>query len=1067
MKRYTIWGVYFLAAVVVLIVLPVCSFSQPDQSSHITTNQYVVERAFTTENGLPGNGVNMIYQDSSGYIWAATYNGLVRFNGSGFKVYNTSTLNNLRSNRFTSVTEDREGRIWAGLEYSNFVVIDEERDTTITYLIDQDRIGSTTRVSAITFDSNNTPWIGSDNGLVKVQNNEIEYFDHLPKQQVNHIRSRENYMYVLYAEKLLRLNVDGSINKIIAELRDNVIYFENSQIDDFENVVQFMDFHFIDGVLYLISEAGLIRYDDSEARIIFSRDDVQQAALHGFLPHEDLLYVYGRDGIFSTDLIDQTYTYYTRVNVIDILFDHEESLWAATSSNGIRQYISTPIYQGEKFSVLDEQGTTGVLQSESGSIFVGTNCNGIYEFKGDEVLRFGEDQGFENECVWSLMEEENGNLWAGTWSGGVYYRAPNTSRFQRFKPEIFDEVSVFLSIFKDSDDNIWFGTYYNGLYRYDGNQTIPILDENGEPLAAVRKIYKSRNEEDIYVATDEGIGVLSDGEIDIFEEFNSLETSNFRTIAEDSDGRFWFGSYGGGLIVYEPGEEPVTITTENGLFDNTISQLHFDDRGGLWLGGNLGVFYLEKNEIDSFLNGETDQLRVSRLGVEEGMSIRETNGGFMPSSQLTTDGKLLIPTVQGVNAIDTNRMELNRIPPNVFVEEVEIDGETFKSSEIKSISYSAQRLVFNFSGLSFENPKNNQYEYMLEGFDKNWIQAGNTHEAIYSSIPAGEYTLKVRASNNDGFWNTNEASFSFRVIPPFWQTTWFYLLVFMLIGALIIGGFRYRVRNIRKNNRQLQRMVAERTEELSVSNKELKKHIEDKNKLQSILAHDLRNPFTAILGYIELIKNEFEQKGDKEHVEMMNMLLDSGRNTLSLLENLLQWSGSKEGGLEANFEAVDVTQLVEEAISMTEAQSTFKNIFVRNLIEESYFVWADRNMILSVIRNLLSNAIKFSGRDSIVEISLKEQEEKVIISVEDPGVGIPEGQVNKLFSSDSKTHQKVGTQGEKGIGMGLLLCKEFIQKHDEEIWVSSTPKKGSTFSFSLSKVTEPAEQQIDIDETED
>lgn len=1061
MKKITFLGSNLLLVLIGFLYFPAFSFAQLEYSNTIRNNEYVVERGFTTENGLPANGVNKIYQDRSGYIWAATYNGLVRYNGSDFKVYNTSTLKNLRTNRFTSVTLDEQGRIWAGLEYSNFVMIDEEEDSTITYSIENEEFGSSVITNTITFDSNSAAWVGTSGGLIKVMNDELTYLTHLPNQVVKKITHTDDYIYVLFAESFYRLNKDGSVDKMIAELNGEIISFEDSSVVDFQSTVSLVDFLLVEENILLLTEAGLIKYDD-EPELVLTREEAGQGSLHGFMQYENDFYIYGRDGLFRTNLHDKDFVYYYHQSVSDVIADHEESLWISTISNGIRQFVSTPVYQGSDYEILDDRGIAPVLESNSGSFFVGVNCGWIYEFDENEVNHYNADNGIENACIWSLMQEEDGTLWAGSWGGGVYYRPPGQTMFTNFEPPVFKDVSVFLALFKDTNGNIWFGTYHNGLFRYDGNETEAITTTEGETLAAVRSIYEAENG-DIYVATDEGIGLLTGNEVEKLEDLNILETSNFRTITQDRAGRYYFGSYGGGLIVYQPGEEPVTITTEDGLFDNTVSQLAFDNRGNLWSGGNLGVFYIEQSQLDQFLKREINQLRVSRMGVEEGMTIRETNGGFTPSSQITTDGKLLVPTVQGVNMFDTNRMALNRIPPNVLLEEVEFDGNTFNLNEIETIPYSAQRIVFKFSGLSFENPENNQYEYMLEGFDNNWIQAGNTNEAIYSSIPPGTYALKVRASNNDGFWNAESVSFSFRVVPPFWQTTWFYLAITLLLGILLAGLYRYRVRSIQRYNRQLQKMVNGRTEELSESNKELKRYIDEKNKLQSILAHDLRNPFSAILGYIELIKNEFEEKGEREHVEMMKMLLDSGRNTLALLENLLQWSGSKGGGLETHFEMIDVTQLVNEAISMTEAQSTFKNIFVRNLIDEPHYVWADRNMILSVIRNLISNAIKFSGRDSIVEISLEEKEEKVIVSVEDSGVGIPEQEQEKIFSSQ-KMKQKVGTQGEKGIGMGLMLCKEFIDKHEEEIWVSSKPKKGSTFSFSLKKANQRQEQSVEKEE---
>lgn len=1029
------------------------------ENYNIRDHNFVVARGFTTENGLPANGINGMYQDRKGYIWAATYNGLVRYNGLDFKVYNMNNLENLESNRFITVNEDQDGNIWAGLELGGFLVIDSKTDSVRTYSIDPEKYGSNVKTTIIQFGPDNKTWIGTSIGVFVIQDGEMTYLDHLPNEYVNHLAFRNGHIYVLFTNELVELQPDGTALHTIAQLNNDSVNFANSSVNQLSDVVQFMDFHYIDNDLYLMTEAGLLRYGD-EAEIILTREEVNQSSLQGFMPHEDTIFVYGRDGIFSMSLSDNSeLVYYSRLSVIDLMIDHEESLWAASVSNGIVQFVSTPVYQGNDFDQLNQQGITGILAGSDGAMYVGANCDGVYRFSSENVQRYGEEDGIQNECVWSLMEQRNGTLWAGTWGDGIYYRENGSQQFERFLPKELEDINVFLSIFEDSSGDIWFGTYYNGLFRYDGTETQSVTDTEGEAISAVRMIYEA-GDGTILVATESGIGVLSGDQISELDAVNRLGISNFRTIAEDQAGRLWFGSYGGGLVVYEPGTEPIVINTEDGLYDDTISQLVFDNDGNMWLGGNLGVFFINEEEIETFLSGENDQLRISRLGVPEGMTIRETNGGFMPSTQLTANGDLFIPTVQGVNVIRTDQMKLNENEPNIYIEQIEINGETYSLNEFQSIPHNSYRIIFRFSGLSYQNPEYNRYEYMLEGLSDRWLEAGTAGEAMFSSIPPGDYTFKVRASNSDGFWSSETAELSFEVIPPFWQTVWFYLGILVISAIVIMGAFRYRMRSMQKYNRQLEKRVGERTEELRVSNRELKRHIEEKNKLQSVLAHDLRNPFSAILGYIELIKNEFEQKGETEQVEMMKMLLDSGRNTLSLLENLLQWTGSKEGGLETDFAPVNIMKLVDEAISMTDAQATFKNISVQNLIEEPYEVRADRNMILSVIRNLISNAIKFSGRDSTVKVSLEEKGDKVIVSVEDSGVGIPPEEQEKLFTSE-KMQQKVGTQGEKGIGLGLMLCKEFIEKHDEELWVTSTPKKGSTFSFSLEKTNQSQEQVVE------
>jgi len=464
------------------------------------------------------------------------------------------------------------------------------------------------------------------------------------------------------------------------------------------------------------------------------------------------------------------------------------------------------------------------------------------------------------------------------------------------------------------------------------------------------------------------------------------------------------------------------------------------------------VFFIEKEEINLFFNGLNRDLRISRLGVVEGLPIRETTGGFMPSSLLNSRGELFIPTVQGLAMLQVDKMKLNRDLPNVLLEDVEINGVRISPDKLSTISHNAQRIIFSFAALSFKNPEYVQFEYKLEGLDSDWIRLVNSREAIYTTLPVGEYTLRVRASNNDGFWNEEGASVSFSVLPPFWQTSWFYLMMAMLLVLSVFGVISYRVRNIRKYNIQLQKKVDERTAELRVSNQELKELIGEKNKLHSILAHDLRNPFTSIIGYIDLLRQTYKDEGDKENQEMMELLLDSGKNTLNLLENLLQWSGSKGNGLDPDMEPTNVSLLAEEAIKMTDAQASFKNIQVQFEKKELIYVVADRNMILSVIRNLVSNAIKFSGSHSEVSVHIVERPDDVLVSVKDNGVGMAEVESNVLFSGRS-LHNKLGTQGEKGVGMGLQICKDFVEVHGGKIWVNSKPGKGSTFYFTLKKVS--------------
>ena len=1036
---------------VILLALPAAALAQ--NKTVIASNaEYIVEHAYTTENGLPANGINKIHQDQKGYLWAATFNGLVRYDGIDFTIYNANNLPELDSNRFMEVTSDLDGNIWAGLEYSNVVQITEEN--SYVYQIDEELAGPNISINSIIHTGPNQYWMGTNAGLFFFDGTRFSYRDDLPREAVQRLVYQDEKLYVLFARHLYGMDSDGTEEKLHLQIQDGVLSNSSGYI-----VEEFRDFKMLSSVMIyedyflLTSESGILRMFEDNHEFLLKSEEIGITTIHGLVSHNSAYYVFGANGVyqFSTlhgDSLDALK--YSETRVINLFFDSEDTMWLSTTASGIHKIIETPVYQGDRYKALDSTAITAIFEDSNGHIWVGSNCDNLHQFNEDAHTVFGAAEGIENSCVWSVTETSNGTIWAGTWGDGAFYKPLDEERFRPYRPDAMGNVVAVLSIYEDSSGNIWFGTYYNGVFRFDGTETLAVSGPQGEQISATRMMFED-SEGNLLFATDEGIGFLDGDTIRILDDFNRLDTQNFRVINRDPEGRFWFGSYGGGILIYEPGGIIRTITTENGLLDDTVSQIEFDRFGNVWLAGNLGVFFIEKDELNLFFEGLNRDLRISRLGVVEGLPIRETTGGFMPSSLLDSRGELFIPTVQGLAMLNVDKMKLNRDLPNVLLEDVEVNGVRIPPDQLRTISHDAQRIIFSFAALSFKNPEYVQFEYKLEGLDSEWRKLVSSRKAIYTTLPVGDYTLRVRASNNHGFWNEEGASISFSVSPPFWQTLWFFLLMAALLVLGVLGVISYRVRNIRKYNIQLQKKVDERTAELRVSNRELKKLIDEKNKLHSILAHDLRNPFTSIIGYVDLLRQTFKDAGDKENQEMMELLLDSGKNTLNLLENLLQWSGNKGNGLNPDMEPTNITLLVKEAIKMTDAQASFKKVDVLFEVHKPIYVNADRNMILSVIRNLVSNAIKFSGAHSVVEVCLAERPDDILVSVKDSGVGMTEEECNALFSGNS-LHKKLGTQGEKGVGMGLKICKDFVDVHDGSIWVNSRPGKGSTFYFTLQKV---------------
>lgn len=1022
----------------------------------ISDSEYSVQQIYDTDRGLPANGATSVIQDKNGYIWASTFNGLVRYDGYRFNVFNTNNVEGLGSNRFLTVIEGSNGRIIAGLEHGGLLI--KGPNHSEVHHIDPEIYGTNISINAIYEDEYGTLWIGTEMGIfhfrdgvfVKVNSSTLDEFSVTMTQMIyNH----EGAIYILFSNAFVKYDKDVDDYHLLALFdrnEESLTYLNLFESGPDQRTGVFWQVHHLDENEYLlIHDEGVFHLSDKGIETVITSDELNSTMLYGMVLFNNRYYIYGSEGVFSTDNLFSDEPEFIRYNQISVSFattDHEGNIWLSTHAYGLIQLRETPVYRGETFDAVSHVPITAVLGSSDDVLYVGTNCDALYAFDGVQIRQYSVNEGIRNHCVWSLLEQSDGSLWVGTWGDGVYVRRPGSELFEVFRPEIMQDAMAVLAMFEDSKGNLWFGSYYNGLFVYDGEEVVRVLNSNGRTLSAVRMIYEDRDGK-IYVASDMGIGILNDDyHIDKPEQLKRTRTLNFRTIAEDRNSRLWFGSYGGGIVILD-GEEIYTLTEENGLYDNTVSQLNFDEDGDLWLAGNLGVFTIENSELDSFLNGEKNQIRVTRFGQNDGLHVVETTGGFTPSSYLSDEGELFIPTVRGLVKIETGRYDVNWSIPMVYLEGIEIDGRVYRPDEIESISYSDRRILFQFSVLSYRNPSNVEVEYILDGFDDEWQRVSGSREALYTTLPQGRYTFRVRGSNNDGIWNEQGAIFTFQVLPPFWLTWWFYLLIALLliIGVYIV--YRNRVSSIEKYNRELERKVEVRTEELKEANDELKQLILEKNKMQRVLGHDLRNPLSGIIGYMELLISDDEIKVNKDNKKMMDLLLQSSRDTLNLLENLLHFSGSTREALEPQFKKTSIRQLALEAIKIIEVQANQKEINIELNCENPVNAEVDQNMMLSVMRNLISNAVKFSPVSSSVRVSanIDENENNLIISVADRGIGMNPDKIERLFT-ESTSNSQPGTQGEKGMGVGLQICNDFVNKHKGSIQVESEPGKGSTFT---------------------
>ena len=402
---------------------------------------------------------------------------------------------------------------------------------------------------------------------------------------------------------------------------------------------------------------------------------------------------------------------------------------------------------------------------------------------------------------------------------------------------------------------------------------------------------------------------------------------------------------------------------------------------------------------------------------------------------------------------------------------------------------------------------------MMEGFDKDWIYCGNKKEATYTNLNPGKYIFRVKGSNNDGIWNNTGTALEITITPPWWKTNYAIVCFILLIICSFFGIYYYRVNRLQEQKKLLEKLVNERTKELAQKNeivfeanlllKERQEEIEQKNlrlieqaavlnetntlleerqmqieeqseelaaqkeelqiqrdhlnelngtkdKLFSILGHDLRSPFSAILGFSDLLLNKFRGYSQEKIESHLIIIKDAARDTLTLLNNLLEWSRSQRGILHLEPSELLVSEVLGSELRVLRQQGDRKEIELElSVLGSEYIIEADLNIISTVMRNLISNAIKFSNKNSTVYITLDYQnKESLTFSVKDKGVGMNKEKIKSLFNTGINKSTR-GTAGEKGTGLGLLLCADFIEKHKGEIWAESEIGEGSTFYFSI------------------
>jgi diguanylate cyclase (GGDEF)-like protein len=761
-------------------------------------DEYAVEH-YSTENGLPQSSVLAMVQTQDGYLWLGTYEGLARFDGLTFTVFDKTNTPEMEGNGIKALAEDREGRLWVGgtaglLRYSQgrFERFDSRQGLRSRFIL------------CLLLDRSGSLWVGTTHGLHRWQNNHFQAFTTAQGLSTNFITS---------------LADDGS-GGIWIGTGQGLNHFQNGKIQVFNagNGLPHSDIR----TLYLDRQGTLWIGTSGGGLIVFRNDRFER--LNERLSSADIRAVYqDRHGVMwiGTNQEPLFRLKEGRVSVMDqrlaglmsarvILEDSEGSLWVGTRDGLIQLKDEKFILYGSR-NGLPVDPVRAVFEDRQGRIWIGTVGGGLVRFQNGEWKIYHRDQGLLSEHVWSIAQTRDDALWVGTYGGGLY-RMPATKQaagFTRIKGIAND---IIRAIFVDSRDRVWVGTNGGGLDCLEKGRITNFTTAQGLPNNYIYALGEDKKGRIWVGAYNHGLAVLEQGRFRKLPETDIVDQPIW-VIHADRDGDLWVGTDHAGLLWIHD-DQVHRFSSRDGLYSDQAFQILEDGRGRLWMNCNKGIYHVAKNDLLRFAAGRLSRIPCVSFGKAEGIKVTESSGPAQPAGCIDRRGRIWFPTIRGLSMFDPDRLHINQVEPPLVIEKLVINNRNLATAGEVTAPPGKGNIEIAYTAISFLQVNKMQFAYRLEGFDADWVQAGNRRSAFYTNLPPGSYSFRVIAGNGDGVWNHSGAVVTFLLKPYFVQTALFRWLV-VLAGLLLITGIFYLFWHRSKlRERKLERLVDERTVQL-------------------------------------------------------------------------------------------------------------------------------------------------------------------------------------------------------------------------------------------------------------
>ena len=1050
------------------------------QSIDKTTNwpEPVFEH-LTIADGLPENSVRCILQDHLGYMWFGTQNGLVKYDGYTMKVYQPDPDDSLSisDRQIFSIYEDKSGTLWVGTEHEDLNRFDRATETFTRYTLNLDDSTQENEIKIIYEDNSEGLLVGNGNKLIVFDPQSKSSKDIYTQDSII-ARDARAIVEDTLADKIFvavknRIMIYDPENKVL--LKDNKIdsNLELGRINSF--------FQAANGTIWIGHSKGLAKFNSLQNTIEYfqpNKSDKDSSDNYIFYLIKDKNgLIWGTNGFLDSETATGLICFDPKQEQFK-RFEHDEkndrslsnnALWSLYKDNSGAIWIGSWGGELNKWSRSQDKfkrfsyDTHGrrfnhvynILEDKLGIIWIDTDSN-FYSFNrlSNEFQNHRYDTKYNKTIGW-LYVDESGNICCNTNTRGLGKFNREKGLFNFYSSHLIDSLSFKPTCFLSIDsNNLWVGTWGYGLYWLDkktGNFTRFMHDsKNPKSLSGnfVLCIYNDKRG-DLWIGTNNGGLNLFNRTDKSFKTFISDlgegGNSTIPAIYEDNKGNFWVGTYLTGLYLFDRnrGKPVYNITVKDGLPSNVIHSILEDDSGNLWIGTQYGL---------SKFDPETHRIRNYYTS-----DVFDENKYFRGSACKTSTGEMLFGSFDGFIMFHPDNIKDDPVTPQVVISNVSLlnrPGEKLKFngfiSEMKELdlSYNENDLRFDYVGLHYADPSKNRYKYKLEGYDKDWVDAGTQRNATYTNLSAGEYVFKVTACNEDDVWNKEGASIKIKIPPPFWATLWAYSL-YILFGLVLL----YSIRRYELNRSNLKNQVKLDAVKL----KEREEMDKMKSRFFANISHEFRTPLTLISGPIDKI---LSKHSDEETVKQGSVIKKSANRLLGLINQLLDLSKLEAGKLELKASNSNIVSFIKGITMSFESAAERKDITLKVKAEkEEIELYFDKEKMTKIMANLLSNAFKFTPEGGEITVSLSlipspsgrgmskgQGEGSVQITVFDTGIGISEEELPKLFDRFYQVDSSQ-TREHEGTGIGLALTKELVELHHGTISVES--KLGSWTEFTV------------------